>query len=133
MKKSIFVSIFAFGFALAGVFSLAPRLAEAAATDWSTRESSTTKEVTQISGRGFGLNIVKTKVESLGGSVKVESQVLKGTRFILEIPLTLAVFKVLFVKVGPKLYAISLANVERLIHVKKEDIKGMLNYEAIVF
>ncbi|MFA4889103.1 MAG: chemotaxis protein CheA, partial [Candidatus Omnitrophota bacterium] len=94
---------------------------------------STTKEVTQISGRGFGLNIVKTKVESLGGSVKVESQPLKGTKFILEIPLTLAVFKVLFVKVGPKLYAISLTNVERLIHVKKEDIKGMLNYEAIVF
>ncbi len=94
---------------------------------------STTKEVTQISGRGFGLNIVKQKIESLGGSVKVESQPLRGTKFILEIPLTLAVFKVLFVKVGPKLYAISLANVERLIHVNKQDIKGMLNYEAIVF
>ncbi|MEK6564813.1 MAG: chemotaxis protein CheW [Candidatus Omnitrophota bacterium] len=94
---------------------------------------STTKEVTQISGRGFGLNIVKQRIESLGGSVKVESLPLKGTKFILEIPLTLAVFKVLFVKVGPKAYAISLANVERLIHVKKEDIKGMLNYEAIVF
>lgn len=94
---------------------------------------STTKEVTQISGRGFGLNIVKTRVESLGGSVRVESQPLKGTKFILEIPLTMAVFKVLFVKVGTKSYAISLANVERLIHVKKEDIKGMMNYEAIVF
>lgn len=94
---------------------------------------STTKEITEISGRGFGLNIVKTKIESLSGSVKVESQPLKGTKFILEIPLTLAVFKVLFVKVGLKLYAISLTNVERLIHVKKEDIKGMMNYEAIVF
>ncbi len=94
---------------------------------------STTKEVTQISGRGFGLNIVKQKVESLGGSVKVESQSLKGTKFILEIPLTLAVFKALFVKVGSKSYAISLSSVERLINVKKEDIKGMMNYEAIVF
>jgi len=94
---------------------------------------STTKEVTQISGRGFGLNIVKQRIESLGGSVKVESQVLKGTRFILEIPLTLAVFKVLFVKVGLKSYAISLANVERLIYVNKQDIKGMMDYEAIVF
>ncbi len=94
---------------------------------------STTKEVTQLSGRGFGLNIVKKRVESLGGSVKVESQPLKGTKFILEIPLTLAVFKVLFVNVYTKSYAIPLANVERLIHVKKQDIKGMMNYEAIVF
>lgn len=94
---------------------------------------STTKEVTQISGRGFGLNIVKQKIESLGGSVKVESQVSKGTKFILEIPLTLAVFKVLFVSVGQKSYAISLSNVERLVHVNKSDIKGMMDYEAIVF
>ncbi|MDI6758156.1 MAG: chemotaxis protein CheA [Candidatus Omnitrophota bacterium] len=94
---------------------------------------STTKEVTEISGRGFGLNIVKQRIESLGGSVKAESQLLKGTKFILEIPLNLAVFKVLFVKVGPKPYAIPLTNVEKLIHVKKEDIKGMLDYDAIVF
>lgn len=94
---------------------------------------STRRQVTEISGRGFGLNIVRQKVESLGGSVKIESRITKGTKFILEIPLTLAVFKVLFIKVGGKIFALSLANVERLVFVDKSQIKGMLNYESIVF
>ena len=93
---------------------------------------STTRQVTAVSGRGFGLNIVKNKIESLGGTVKVESEPGKGTTFIMEIPLTLAIIKALFVEVGSKTYAIPLASIERLVAVNKEDIKGMLNYEAIV-
>jgi len=93
---------------------------------------STTKEVTEISGRGFGLNIVKEKIESLGGSIQVESEIGKGTKFVIQIPLTLAIIKTLFVEVGGRTYAIPLANIERLVSVSKEDIKGMLNYEAIV-
>ncbi len=93
---------------------------------------STTKKVTAISGRGFGLNIVKNKIESLGGAVRVESEPQKGTTFIIEIPLTLAIIKALFLEVGSKTYAIPLASIERLVTVNKEDIKGMLNYEAIV-
>lgn len=93
---------------------------------------STTKQVTAISGRGFGLNIVKKKVESLGGAVKAESDLKKGTRFVIEMPLTLAIIKALFVEVGSRTYAIPLASIERLVSVNEKDIKGMLNYEAIV-
>lgn len=93
---------------------------------------STTKEVTEVSGRGFGLNIVKEKIESLGGAIQVESDVGEGTKFVIKIPLTLAIIKTLFVEVGGRIYAIPLANIERLVSVSKEEIKGMLSYEAIV-
>lgn len=93
---------------------------------------STTKKVTAISGRGFGLNIVKNKIESLGGSVKVESEPQKGTTFIIEIPLTLAIIKALFIEAAGRTYAIPLASVERLATVDRADIKGILNNEAIV-
>lgn len=93
---------------------------------------STTKEVTAVSGRGFGLNIVKSKIESLGGTIKAESEPQKGTTFLIELPLTLAIIKALFVEVGDRIYAIPLASVERLVTVKQKDIKGMVDYEAIV-
>ena len=93
---------------------------------------STTKEVTTISGRGFGLDIVKNKVKSFGGTIKAESEPNKGTTFTIEMPLTLAIIKTMFVKVGAKLYAIPLVSIERLVTVDRKDIKGMLNYEAIV-
>lgn len=93
---------------------------------------STTKKVTTVSGRGFGLNIVKSKIESLGGSVRVESEPGRGTTFIMEIPLTLAIIKVLFVEAAGEIYAIPVASVEKLVRVNRDDIKGMLNNEAIV-
>jgi len=93
---------------------------------------STTEHVTAVSGRGLGLNIVKNKVESLGGGVSVESQPQRGTAFTMEIPLTLAIIKALFVEVGSGSYAIPLASIERLVTVNKEDIKGILNHEAVV-
>ena len=93
---------------------------------------STTKQATAVSGRGFGLNIVKNKIESLGGTIKVESEPKKGTTFVADIPLTLVIIKVLFVEVAGKPYAIPMASIERLVTVNKRDIKGMMNYEAIV-
>jgi len=93
---------------------------------------STTKKVTKISGRGIGLDIVKKKIESLGGSVKVTSEPKRGTTFTLEIPLTLAIIRTLFVQVGGQKYAVPAAAIERLVTVGRQDIKGMLEYEAIV-
>ena len=93
---------------------------------------STTKQVTAVSGRGFGLDIVKNKIDSLGGTVKVDSEPKKGTTFVMEIPLTLAIIKVLFIEVEGENYAIPLTNIERLVAVDREDIKGMLGGEAIV-
>ena len=93
---------------------------------------STTKKVTKISGRGIGLDIVKKKIESLGGSVKVTSEPKRGTTFTLEIPLTLAIIRTLFVLVGGQKYAVPAAAIERLVTVDRREIKGMLEYEAIV-
>jgi len=111
---------------------LHPKASEEEVMDSIFSGLSTTKQVTAVSGRGFGLNIVKSKIESLGGTIKIESEEKRGTRFLMEVPLTLAIIKVLFVEVAGKLYAIPLASVERLIAVKREDIKGMLHFEAIV-
>ena len=93
---------------------------------------STARDVTQVSGRGLGLSIVKTKIESLGGSIRVASQPQKGTTFTVEIPLTLAIINALFVEVGGRPYAGPLANIERLVLVDADQIKGMMGYEAVV-
>lgn len=94
---------------------------------------STTKFATEISGRGLGLSIVKQKVESIGGGIRVESSPNHGTTFFIEIPLTLAIIKTLFVKVANELYAIPIEFVERLLIVDAHEIKRLLDGEAILF
>ncbi len=111
---------------------LSPQATKEEVTDSIFSGVSTTKRATEISGRGFGLNIVKKKIESLGGAVEAGSDQRKGTRFVIKIPLTLAIIKTLFAEVGGRIYAIPLANIDRLVSVSKEDIKGMLSYEAVV-
>jgi len=111
---------------------LSPEATKEEVTDSIFSGLSSTKQVTAVSGRGFGLNIVKNKIESLGGAIRVESEPKKGTTFIIEIPLTLAIIKTLFVQVGGKVYAVPLVSVERLVTVNREDIKGIMDHEAIV-
>ena len=94
---------------------------------------STNKKVTNISGRGVGLNVVKKSVDNLGGEIKVESEPGQGTKFIMKLPLTLAIIKALLVGVGDQLYAIPVSSIERLVDVRKKDVKGVFNYETIVF
>lgn len=94
--------------------------------------NSTTKEVTAVSGRGFGLKIVRNKLRSLGGDIRVESTPGQGSRFIMEVPLTLAIIRALFFRVSDATYAIPVSSVERLIRVNSEEIKGFLNHEAVV-
>jgi two-component system chemotaxis sensor kinase CheA len=86
---------------------------------------STSDAVTDISGRGVGMDAVKTKVESLGGQFEVASEHGKGTRVLVRLPLTLAIVLALLVKVENEIYAISLENVEETILVHKNDIKTM--------
>ena len=81
------------------------------------------KAVTDISGRGVGMDAVRTKVEALGGQLDLVSKLGQGTRVYVRLPLTLAIVLSLLIKVGNETYAISLENVEETILVKKENIK----------
>lgn len=94
---------------------------------------STAKSVSEISGRGLGLSIVKLKIESIGGSIEVKTTPGKGTTFVIVIPLTLAIIKTLLVKVGQQIYAIPTEFVERLLTAELIDIKGFMNDESIIF
>lgn len=83
------------------------------------------KEVTDLSGRGVGMDAVKRKVESLGGQFEARSKVGEGTSVYIRLPLTLAIVLALLVKVGEETYAIPLENVDETILVRKEDLKRM--------
>lgn len=83
------------------------------------------KEVTDLSGRGVGMDAVKRKVESLGGQFEARSKVGEGTSVFIRLPLTLAIVLALLVKVGEETYAIPLENVDETILVRKEDLKRM--------
>ena len=85
---------------------------------------STKEKITDISGRGVGLDVVKTKVEELGGRLAIQSEANKGTRIIITIPLTASVIKCLVIEDGGFLFGIPLDNVE---HVLKQG-KGLVRY-----
>jgi two-component system chemotaxis sensor kinase CheA len=82
-------------------------------------------KVTDLSGRGVGMDAVKTKVESLGGQFDVSSKLGVGTRVFVRLPLTLAIVLALLVKVGSEIYAMPLENVEETILVKKENTQTL--------
>ncbi len=93
---------------------------------------STAEKVTEVSGRGVGMDIVRTKVENLGGLVRIETQPGKGTRTILKLPPTIAIVQALLVNVGGEKYAISITNVVETEYVNNADIKTIGGREAIV-
>ncbi|MCL2767434.1 MAG: chemotaxis protein CheA [Synergistaceae bacterium] len=81
--------------------------------------------VTDLSGRGVGMDAVKTKVEALGGQFDVTSKLGVGTRVFVRLPLTLAIVLALLIKVGSEVYAMPLENVEETILVKKENVRTL--------
>ena len=78
---------------------------------------STAKHITNLSGRGVGMDIVKTNIEKLGGSIEVDSELGKGTAVRLKMPLTLSVTATLIVTIDSVQYAVPEANVERIVRV----------------
>jgi two-component system chemotaxis sensor kinase CheA len=91
---------------------------------------STAKKVTNISGRGVGLDVVKRQVEKLNGSVTVTSVRGKGSRFIIKLPLTLAIIQGLLVRVGREVYSIPITSVIESHRIKPSDIRMIDNYEV---
>lgn len=94
---------------------------------------STNDKVTDISGRGVGMDVVKTKIAALGGTVDAISEIDKGTSFIIRLPLTLQIIQALLVKIGDETMAISLGYIDRVIDYKDELIKKNNNKEVIVY
>ncbi len=92
---------------------------------------STAKEVTDVSGRGVGLDVVKSKIESLSGEVEVKSTLGEGSTWTIRLPLTLAIIQALMVVVGDEKYAISLGCIQILEDLSPSDIKLVQNKEVI--
>lgn len=92
---------------------------------------STSKNVTEVSGRGVGLDVVRTNINSLSGSVEAKSKPGQGTTFIVRLPLTLAIIQALMIKVASERYAIPLSNVQSVEEVYVSDIDYIQNTEVI--
>lgn len=92
---------------------------------------STAKKVTDVSGRGVGLDVVKSMIESLSGEVEVKSELGVGSTWTIRLPLTLAIIQALMVVVGGEKYAISLGSIQTIETIEKSDIKLVQNEEVI--
>ncbi|MEE1073657.1 MAG: chemotaxis protein CheA [Cellulosilyticum sp.] len=93
---------------------------------------STAEKISDLSGRGVGLDVVKSKITALGGHVEVETEWGKGSKFIVRLPLTLAIIQALMINVADDKYAIPLSNIQSIEDIYKEDIKLVQNQEVIV-
>ncbi|MDK2877496.1 MAG: two-component system, chemotaxis family, sensor kinase CheA [Thermoanaerobacteraceae bacterium] len=91
---------------------------------------STKDMVTDISGRGVGLDVVKTKIESLGGGIEINTVPDQGTTFLIRLPLTLAIIQALMVMVGEEKYAIPLSAIKETVIVASKDIKKVQKNEV---
>jgi two-component system chemotaxis sensor kinase CheA len=91
----------------------------------------TSPRITEISGRGLGLTIVREKVERLGGTVFVDTRAHEGTTFRLVLPLTLATFRGVLVRAGGHLFVLPTANAERALRVEREAIGNLGNRDMI--
>ncbi|MFZ4616269.1 MAG: chemotaxis protein CheA [Rectinemataceae bacterium] len=91
---------------------------------------STAKSITNISGRGVGLDVVKRQIEKLNGTVSVSSQKGKGSKFTIKLPLTLAIIQGLLVRVGKETYSIPITSVIESHRIKIADIRMIDNYEV---
>ncbi len=92
---------------------------------------STAKQVTDVSGRGVGLDVVKSKIESLSGEVDVKTKLGEGSTFSIRLPLTLAIIQALMVVVGNEKYAMALGGIQTIEDINPADIKTVQGNEVI--
>jgi two-component system chemotaxis sensor kinase CheA len=84
---------------------------------------STADKISDLSGRGVGLDVVKTKIESLGGKVQVNSKLGKGSKFSVQLPLTLSIISAMLIRMGSEKYAIPLSSIVETAAIKREQIR----------
>ncbi|MYL37710.1 chemotaxis protein CheA [Halobacillus litoralis] len=94
---------------------------------------STADQISDISGRGVGLDVVKSTIESLGGIITIESEYGEGSRFSIQLPLTLSIISVMLVEVQKETYAIPLSSIIETAVVKKEDLMNAHNRKVMDF
>ena len=91
---------------------------------------STAAKISNVSGRGVGLDVVKTQIEKLNGTVTVSSEPKQGSTFTIKLPLTLAIIQGLLIRVGKEVYSIPIASVLESHRVENDDIQTIDNYEV---
>lgn len=84
---------------------------------------STKAEVTDISGRGVGMDVVQSRIRELSGQITIHSDVGRGSRFVIRVPLTLAILPTLLVQAGDPVYALPLARVMEVLHAPSESLR----------
>lgn len=92
---------------------------------------STAEQVTDVSGRGVGLDVVKTKIEALGGEIEAKTKLGEGSNFIIRLPLTLAIIQSLMVVIGNEKYALPLGSIQTVENIPNTDIKTIQGKEMI--
>ena len=92
---------------------------------------STAKQVSDVSGRGVGLDVVKSKIEALSGEIETRTKLGEGSTFIVRLPLTLAIIQALMVVVGGEKYAISLGSVQTIEGISPSEVKTVQGKEVI--
>ncbi len=92
---------------------------------------STKKDVSAISGRGVGMDVVKTNIAKLGGTIEIKTEAGKGTKFSIKLPLTLVIYAALLVKCGDQEFAISLTSVEETARIPAHHIHNVGSQEVI--
>ena len=91
------------------------------------------KEITETSGRGVGMDVVKANIEAIGGRLEISSVINKGTKIILELPVTISIVKVLLVSLGAELFAFPISKVLKVLDINKADIKNHGNKTYFVY
>lgn len=86
---------------------------------------STADKISDVSGRGVGLDVVKTKIESLGGHVQIDSKLGAGTKFSVQLPLTLSIISAMLIRLGDEKYAIPLSSIVETSVIQKADIRSV--------
>lgn len=94
---------------------------------------STSETISDVSGRGVGLDVVKSKIEAINGNIEVVSSKGKGTKFIIRIPLTLAIIQALLIKLSHEIYAIPLSSITEIINISQSQIRDVQGQEVVLY